>query len=527
MKKRILSLLLVLVMLLGLLPTVALAADSYTATVIFDLTGVTPEQIKCATVALADSNGTKTLVAGKKNTFVYDKQKIKEAVGPAGWTEFIISLTFTSDILASGKVQRASDGKEWTFEGDDEVGICMDDPKDEEGGLWISAAANNRLDLFLNTDSFSEKTQDTWTITPVFGSAGFTATALPDSNEHGSVTATKTGRNAYRFSVKENDNWTFSGWTAEPAAALPEAQKNAYDLSVTLTSDAAFTAHYLPWKAASGESDPADVSQITAKRSRGNSWYLSYQDSADYTFQYWSKKGDNTELTRNNMLSTGELTEDTVYVAHFIKNRLTGISNIAVSASSNDPGKDSSSQPLVADSKIYFRVTTTSEGNTPVGQLRIYKGSEAAVKQAIADGTADELLLAGTTLARRKYTTASIEAWPNYTGKLTAVAYADNAEDAKVYGEVEVKTIQPEAGFLLSYLSLPKNYNSGEGITGTHVHDTAAYIDKENGGVDLYIAGVGGVYKMDYSGKTAMTQMAGQSDLNTNDASDLNKNGYA
>lgn len=97
------------------------------------------------------------------------------------------------------------------------------------------------------------------------------------------------------------------------------------------------------------------------------------------------------------------------------------------------------------------------------------------------------------------------------------VAYTGDYE--KHYASLNVETIPSVEGLPLSYLSSPRNCRTSSSDPGPYnpdVYGVAAFQNEENGELELYIAGIGGVYQyVGTSGTTDFVRMNGMGDLNT------------
>ena len=511
MKKRILSLLLALVMLVGLLPTVALAAENE-LTIHIDLSGDTQFFPDDAEMSVVDKNGNSKLENGKVNTFVYNVEAITS-------TKTYLNESFNEGILVS----------KWT------VGTTVYQAK--KSSIYLDEAKTVQVYLKTNGLRIAMKkgyTAGEYTFKPTLVGSDFTshATAAADNAEHGTVTATPslTTLDTYTLNVTEKDGWTFDHWETSTEGILTDENRTAYSFDATLTADTTFTAVFRPWKQVTVKSDPAELEAlVVAARDRGDTWTLRARQPENYWILNWTEEQSGTQIGATGAWTVKITPEkDTVCIAHFDRCRVTGLTDFFVSPIIGNTSTTPSNRPLIAGSQVYLQMKMAAIGNLPLSHAAVYQGALADVQAAIEGGNEDSLTRVGssdfTTMNNSRIT---VSEWPNYTGKLTAVVYTDGF-DEKYYKETYVGSIAAETGLQMTYLSLPRDCKStySDPLAATNVHDAATYVDSENGGIKLYIAGVGGVYQMDYSGETAMNQMAGQTDL-TKSAWDLRMNGYA
>lgn len=180
------------------------------------------------------------------------------------------------------------------------------------------------------------------------------------------------------------------------------------------------------------------------------------------------------------------------------------------------------SRPLIVGTGVQVDVDydeNTTDPWLPHSTIELYSGDEAAVKA----GTA-------TLLAKREgqgdrdrntafdggHATITVDPWPADVTQITAVAYTDDCD--KHYCTLNVQTGYGADGMDLSYLTSPRNCRTSSADPGPYnpdIYDATAVQNAETGAMELYVAGIGGVYQyVGSNGTTDFVRMPGMEDLN-------------
>ena len=180
------------------------------------------------------------------------------------------------------------------------------------------------------------------------------------------------------------------------------------------------------------------------------------------------------------------------------------------------------SRPLIVGTGVQVDVDydeNTTDPWLPHSTIELYSGDEAAVKA----GTA-------TLLAKREgqgdrdrntafdggHATIIVDPWPADVTQITAVAYTDDCD--KHYCTLSVQTGYGAEGLNLSYLTSPRNCRTSSADPGPYnpdIYDATAVQNAETGAMELYVAGIGGVYQyVGSNGTTDFVRMPGMEDLN-------------
>lgn len=370
-----------------------------------------------------------------------------------------------------------------------------------------------------------------WTIEPVVvgGESTATATAKTSDGTQGTAVANETGTtNEYELKATANLGYSFDYWLVESDGS--KITENPY--KVTLTADETYTAYFREWKQATASSDPKELTRadgtdvVTAVRKEDDTWTLTANgavlDDKNYAFTYWSCDEDPSFKSDKFMFDV-TLTEDRHYVAHYLPWQITGISGMSAGGGSWMAKTETGSRPLIAGTSVVVAVEydeNVSDVWLPHSSIELYSGDEAAVKA----GTA-------TLLAKREgqgdrdrnmafdggRATITVDPWPADVTQITAVAYTDNCD--KHYCTLNVQTGYGAEGLNLSYLTSPRNCRTSSADPGPYnpdIYDAAAVQNAETGAMELYVAGIGGVYQyVGSNGTTDFVRMAGMEDLNT------------
>lgn len=296
---------------------------------------------------------------------------------------------------------------------------------------------------------------------------------------------------------------------------------------VKLTTDEIYTVYFREWKQALVSSEPEGLTTsdttpvVTATRKLDDTWTLAANSATDYAFSHWSCEED-TSFTSDRSTLDVTLTEDRHYVAHYLPWQITGISGMSAGGGSWMAKTETGNRPLIAGTGVQVDVDydeNITDVWLPHSTIELYSGDEAAVKA----GTA-------TLLAKREgqgdrdrntafdggHATITVDPWPADVTQITAVAYTDDCD--KHYCTLNVQTGYGADGMDLSYLTSPRNCRTSSADPGPYnpdIYDAAAVQNAETGAMELYVAGIGGVYQyVGSNGTTDFVRMPGMEDLN-------------
>ena len=367
-----------------------------------------------------------------------------------------------------------------------------------------------------------------WTVRPIVAQDGFSATVDVADKEQGSAIAVKNATNEFELKATANPGYSFDYWLVKSdSSKITENPK-----TVTLTADETYTAYFRTWKQATVSSEPegltsgTDTDLVTAARKWDDTWMLRANNAVlagrNYVFSYWSCDEDSSFKSEKNPLEV-TLTEDRHYVAHYLPWQITGISGMSAGGGSWMAKTETGSRPLIAGTGVTVDVDydeNITDVWLPHSTIELYSGDEAAVKA----GTA-------TLLAKREgqgdrdrntafdggHATITVDPWPADVTQITAVAYTDDCD--KHYCTLNVQTGCGAEGLNLSYLTSPRNCRTSAADPGPYnpdIYDAAAVQNAKTGEMELYVAGIGGVYQyVGSNGTTDFVRMPGMEDLNT------------
>ena len=367
-----------------------------------------------------------------------------------------------------------------------------------------------------------------WTVRPIVAQDGFSATVDVADKEQGSAIAVKNATNEFELKATANPGYSFDYWLVKSdSSKITENPK-----TVTLTADETYTAYFRTWKQATVSSEPegltsgTDTDLVTAARKWDDTWMLRANNAVlagrNYVFSYWSCDEDSSFKSEKNPLEV-TLTEDRHYVAHYLPWQITGISGMSAGGGSWMAKTETGSRPLIAGTGVTVDVDydeNITDVWLPHSTIELYSGDEAAVKA----GTA-------TLLAKREgqgdrdrntafdggHATITVDPWPADVTQITAVAYTDDCD--KHYCTLNVQTGYGAEGLNLSYLTSPRNCRTSAADPGPYnpdIYDAAAVQNAKTGEMELYVAGIGGVYQyVGSNGTTDFVRMPGMEDLNT------------
>ena len=467
---------------------------------VIDLSACKAADITVSSVTVADKNGKNTITAGAKNQFVYAAPATAKAIITV---EFAASKTVTN----------------WDINGETCENRGSLNSYKLDGYYLRAALFASKLILTVNKKSQA----GTWTITPNFAGSGnqYSATVISNDSSKGTAAATPIDgqENTYKLTAMASSGYSLDYWLEE--STKQQIEENPY--TVTLTANETYTAYFREWKRATVSSDPDGATTatgktaVTATRKLDDTWTLDALAIADHTFSYWSCDEDASFTSDKSTLDV-TLTEDRHFVAHYLPWQITGIKSVRAGGSSTTPAAEAGSKPLIVGTGVDVYIEIQQNGSLPRSWIQLYEGSEAEVKAGTAkllgqregeDGQRDSAF-EGRPVIR-------VDPWPADVTQLTAVAYTEGCE--KHYSTINVQTTSGADGLDLSYLTSPRNsVTSATELdpVGPDIYGAAAVQNAETGEMELYVAGIGGVYQyVGSSGTTDFVRMPGMEDLNT------------
>ena len=375
-----------------------------------------------------------------------------------------------------------------------------------------------------NDEAVSSCESEVVKIKPVLVGADYTykaTTVCSPANAGTSACApNKSVENSYILVANTADGWSFEKWTASNDTQTLSTS-NVYE-TAALTDNTEFTAHFHEWYKPSivcvdeTGAELQNFNTTTVTRIENDTWRLSALGTKNgWVFDHWSK-ADSTEDLGTDYTLTQTVEKDTVYYAHYKPVYITGISSVSAYSNGNMSGTAGAGSSLTAGASVWVTVTYSANGSDLAdSHIAVYQGGLDAVKAAVEAGTAKPM---GALEVDGHLDNATarflIEKWPADTDKVTAVAYTTGRET--FYRELTVSTQAAGEQLGLTYLSMPKNSSIAGGLlAGPYIFDVAAYVNEETGGMELYAAGVGGVYQFTSNGATDMVQMKGMEELKT------------
>ena len=509
--KRITALFLALFCLISALSISVYAADdTKTFQVVVDTTDCQPQP----QIMINGKNIKKSETAENSNTYIFETS--------AKWSadELIIALdasTEADDWLVNGKSYTQHEKYNGTTikygTGFNYLSIT---PKSNQ----LSVKAMQKFD----PSSFGISTI---TIKPLLVGHDYTARATAtselaaDGTPKGTVfvKATKP-TNTYQLTATANDGYSFDHWSVAENTTWQSTENPL--TTEALTADTAYIAHFHAWTQPSIvciDENGTEISGIngSATRVKDDTWQLIAGGEVGWKFAYWSKGDDASQYSTAQTLAAESVTTATTYYAHYESVYITGITS--VKAYTNGPGSTAAGTGtgLAAGASVTVAVKYTANGDGVAdSRIAVYAGGLDEVRAAIEAGTASPLA-EQTFEGRLDDTTANlvVSKWPADLEKLTAVAGTEGR--TPYYQELTVSTRTVNA-LGLTYLSTPVNSSVAGAVSGPRLYGTQAYIDADNGGIELYAAGAGGVYRLETTGTTDLVQMPGMEDLKTSGA---------
>lgn len=509
--KRITALFLALFCLISALSISVYAADdTKTFQVVVDTTGCQPQP----QIRISGKNIKKSETAENSNTYIFETS--------AKWSadELIIALdasTEADDWLVNGKSYTQHEKYNGTTikygTGLNYLSIA---PKSNQ----LSVKAMQKFD----PSSFGISTI---TIKPLLVGHDYTARATAtselaaDGTPKGTVfvKATKP-TNTYQLTATANDGYSFDHWSVAENTTWQSTENPL--TTEALTADTAYIAHFHAWTQPSivcVDENGTEIAGLngSATRVKDDTWQLIAGGEVGWKFAYWSKGDDASQYSTAQTLTAESVTAATTYYAHYEPVYITGITS--VKAYTNGPGSTAAGTGtgLAVGASVIVAVKYAANGDSVAdSRIAVYAGGLDEVKAACEDGTASPLA-EQTFDGRLDNTTANlvVSRWPADLEKLTAVAGTEGR--TPYYQELTVSTRTVDA-LGLTYLSTPVNSSVAGAVGGPRLYSTQAYIDTTNGSIELYAAGVGGVYQMETNGATDLVQMPGMEDLKTSGA---------
>lgn len=502
MWKRAISLILTVLLICTILPLSAYAANDPN-NLIIDLTNY-PDAIS-GTEDVNDDVTDFTITAGSTKTFSYDYSN-----------SIVRIIKLTPD--TEKPVQKWDiNGTEYTYA--------------SSGGTWYYNAFTDEFSVkitkkYIQLSLGEGASGENWTIKPIGTQSGFTATVEVADERQGSVTKVEKATSEFELKATANPNYSFDYWLVKSDSS--KITENPH--TVKLTADETYTAYFRKWKQATVSSEPegltsgTDTDLVTAARKWDDTWTLTAKPSAtldgkDYVFTYWSCEDDPSFKSEQVELDV-TLTEDCHYVAHYLPPQITGITGISAGGSSDWATTERGSRPLIAGTSVSVAVQYTDNGNIPHSWMKLYAGSEEEIKAGTAklltqrQGQDSERDSAFDESGNAKLT---VDPWPEGVTQITAFAQTDDCEAH--YFTIDVQTASGADGIPMSYLTTPRNCSTSASDPGPYnpdIYGATAVQNAETGEMELYVAGIGGVYQyVGSNGDTDFVRMAGMEDLNT------------
>ncbi len=541
MKKRILSLLLALVMLLGMLPTVALAADDgwdgvdnvpvmETVDNVTYAEDVSGDNLKII-VDLRNYNGTVSGEWKDKDGNVFSIQSgMRNEILLTSNTRFsknhraVITLEDVTG-LYDWSVIGAIDGRLKKSATQTEV---VSNTVNGKGDWSFVVLKDNQITFDLQrSDVKTLITRDNWggrtlTIIPVFEASTYIAEASSNNAEMGSAYAYAAGTaNTYLLYADPKEGCTFEYWLKDGA---PDNKITEQTHEITITENSHYTAYFRKAYCPVVLSSPENAASVSAEWVVNDTWRLTAAYSQqDYSFSNWSCEEDSSFSSNEKQTYVTLKQDGQHYVAHYLPWQITGISGMSAGGGSWMAKQEEGSRPLIAGTSVTVMVDyeeNVSDVFLPHSTIELYSGDRAAVEAGKA-----------TLLAKREgqgdrdrntafdggHATIIVDPWPADVTQITAVAYTDGC--ARHYYTLNVKTGYGAEGLNLSYLTSPRNCRTSAADPGPYnpdIYGAAAVQNAKTGEMELYVAGIGGVYQYTgTSGTTDFVRMNGMGDLTT------------
>ena len=370
-------------------------------------------------------------------------------------------------------------------------------------------------------------TRDNWggrtlTIIPVFEASTYIAEASSNNAEMGSAYAYAAGTaNTYLLYAEPKEECTFEYWLKDGAPIDNKITEQTHE--ITITENSHYTAYFRKAYRPEVLLSPENVASVSAEWVVNDTWRLTAATSQqDYSFSNWSCDEDSSFSSNAQQTYVTLKQDEQHYVAHYLPYQITDISSMSAGGGSWQAKTEIGSRPLIVGTGVQVDVDydeNTTDPWLPHSTIELYSGDEAAVKA----GTA-------TLLAKREgqgdrdrntafdggHATIIVDPWPADVTQITAVAYTDDCD--KHYCTLNVQTGYGAEGLNLSYLTSPRNCRTSSADPGPYnpdIYDAAVVQNAETGAMELYVAGIGGVYQyVGSNGTTDFVRMAGMEDLN-------------
>lgn len=513
MKRRLLSLFLALTLLLSLCAPTAWALEPTSEQIKFviDLTGYTGEITNSLQYTPSGSSSPTpiSITPGQKNEFfvesggAFANTKLYLATAPARWTVSVTGLADWNEYLVGATLyfnKNTSSSSNRIF-------------RTSENFLQFFGRS---IDKILGPGNWGSGGQ-TVVITPVFPTSQYSLTVGSSDENKGTVSATVVGTDIYELRATAGEGYSFDYWRSSAYDAYPDdpvyqIRENPYT-TPALTQDAHYTAYFRTWHKATVSASPAEAGTVSAERVRDDTWKLtaSNNGATGYVFQCWNRDGyaqDDPVYRLTSPTAEVTLDGDAAYTAYYVPQQVTGVA--ITGAGWGSRGSAAGDLPIYAGTRVTVsvRIEDNSRVHLRNSHLAVYAGDQAAVEA----GTA-ALLAQEDSGQFGLPSTISVAVWPQGVERITAVAWTDGCE--KHYDTMAVKTASAGDALDLTWLSSPQAYRTSAGSATSHpaFFDVAAFVDRQTGQPAVYAAGIGGVFELDYGGKTDMVPMAGMEDL--------------
>lgn len=513
MKRRLLSLFLALTLLLSLCAPTAWALEPTSEQIKFviDLTGYTGEITNSLQYTPSGSSSPTpiSITPGQKNEFfvesggAFANTKLYLATAPARWTVSVTGLADWNEYLVGATLyfnKNTSSSSNRIF-------------RTSENFLQFFGRS---IDKILGPGNWGSGGQ-TVVITPVFPTSQYSLTVGSSDENKGTVSATVVGTDIYELRATAGEGYSFDYWRSSAYDAYPDdpvyqIRENPYTTPAP-TQDAHYTAYFRTWHKATVSASPAEAGTVSAERVRDDTWKLtaSNNGATGYVFQCWNRDGyaqDDPVYRLTSPTAEVTLDGDAAYTAYYVPQQVTGVA--ITGAGWGSRGSAAGDLPIYAGTRVTVsvRIEDNSRVHLRNSHLAVYAGDQAAVEA----GTA-ALLAQEDSGQFGLPSTISVAVWPQGVERITAVAWTDGCE--KHYDTMAVKTASAGDALDLTWLSSPQAYRTSAGSATSHpaFFDVAAFVDRQTGQPAVYAAGIGGVFELDYGGKTDMVPMAGMEDL--------------
>ena len=457
-----------------------------------------------------DYGKTYPIVAGTKNEYIfgYDHKLLNTTITLEDYTpESYKSWMITG--VPDYKITDDVDNQSYNV-------VAYIDEEEEEEWIPIKIQGNKLvLSLKFPVKLRSFDCDSTITLTPIFSSAGFTATASSTDPEQGTAEAAATSNaNEFTLTATGADGYSFDYWVKDGAEDAPENRIYVNPYTLTLTEDAAYTAHFRARYAAPTVTADEREGEVSAKyvgaSNHMDRWELTATPATLFNFDRWTW-GEDGESTDNPAIV--DVPEEGVSIeAHFSDVQFALLDGGMVE------------QKTVADNYINPGSLWESRSTPPVG------GRAALYVPFQADANVDQAQYTfyvkngDKTIISRTIGYANLQAGKPYYAKLVLDPVPDTdtlhvdlnvrTELANTDAAEQTYTIQTAASQTNSdyhYLTSP-NVSQGTGNytveSGPNAAGVYGQVDENTKEPELYVYGNNGVYALTQDGDTDLTDIS-------------------